>query len=108
MGARGTRGVAYTNRLVLRERSSGSRDVVSFMLSGARTEIEDGSAEKGADDGLLEWRDDAGVDRGVHETIFDGIEVVGEDVVVTRDAHIMCDSGRCLVRYSGWRGKKVS
>ena len=96
-GARGARRVADADRIVLGKCGGGPRDVVSFMLGGVRTEVEDSSPEKGANDGLLEWRDDAGVDRGGHEAILNGVEAVGENVVVARDAHVTRDSGRCLV-----------
>ena len=100
-GARGARRVADTNRFVLRERSSSPRDIIPFMLGGARLEVEDGPSEERADDGLLEWSDDAGVDRGVHEPILDGVEVVGKDVIIPRDAHIARDGGWRLLRLSG-------
>ena len=100
-GACGTRGAANANRLVLRESSGGPRDIVPFVLGRARMEVEDGSAEKRADDGLLQRRDDVRVDHGVHESILDGVEAFGEDVVVLREAHVACNGGRRLVCLSG-------
>ena len=73
---------------------------VPFMLGGAWTKVVDGAPEEGVDDGLLEWSDDMGVDRGVHESIFDGVEAVGKDVVVAHDAHVARDGGRRLVGHS--------
>ena len=89
------------NGLVLREGGRGPRDVVTFMLAGAWSEVEDGPPEKRADNHLLEWGDDAGVDGGIHELIFNGIEAVGEDVVVPRDAHVVCYHGWRLIHLSG-------
>ena len=71
------------NWVVLGEGGGGPRDSVALMLSGAWTEVESGPLEKGADDCLLERGDDAGVDGSIHESIFNGIEALGEDIVVT-------------------------
>ena len=97
MGACGACRTTNTNGLVLREGGSGPRDVIAFMLGRARPEIEDSSAKERADDGLLEWSDDAGVDRSVHEAIFDGIEAVSEDIVIARYTHVTRDGGGCLI-----------
>ena len=86
---------------MLREGGRGPRDVVTFMLAGTWSEVEDSPPEKRADNRLLERGNDAGVDGGVHESIFDGVEAVGEDVVVSRDAHIARHRGRRLIRLSG-------
>ena len=51
---------------------------------------------------MLKQGDDAGVDDGVHELILDGVEAIGEDVVVPRDAHVACYRGRRLIRLSSW------
>ena len=80
----------------------GPRDVVAFVLAGAWSEIEDGTPEEGMDNRLLEWGDNAGVDGGVHELVFDSIEAVGEDIVVPHDTHVPRDRGGCLIHLSGW------
>jgi hypothetical protein len=85
---------------MLGESGGGPGDIVSFMLGGARTEVENGSPEKRANNGLLKWSDDAGVDRGVHKSIFDGVEAFSEDVVVSSEAHIVRYGGRRLIRQS--------
>ena len=101
-GMRRPRRTANANRLLLGERGGGPRDVVAFVLGGARTEVVDGPPEEGANDGLLQRGDDARVDRSVHESILNGVEAVSEDVVISRDAHVARDGGRCLIRLSGW------
>ena len=90
------------DRFVLREEGGGPRDVVTFMLGGARPEVEDSPAEERADNGLLEWGDDAGVDRGIHKAVLDSVEAVGEDVVIAHDTHVTRDGGGCLIRQSSW------
>ena len=102
MSARGACRAADVDRLVLGEGGRGPRDVVVFVLGGAWLEVKDGSPEKRANNRLLERGNDAGVDGGVHEPIFDGIEVVGEDIVVSRDAHVACYRGWRLIHLSGW------
>ena len=102
MSVRGMRRAADANGLVLGEGGRGPRDVVVFVLARMWSEIEDGPPEKRADDRLLERGDDAGVDGGVHESIFDSIEAGGEDVVVSREAHVARYRGWRLIRLSGW------
>ena len=89
------------NGLVLDEGGISPWDVVTLMPSGAWAEKENGSPEKGAHNGLLERGDDAGVNGSVHELIFDGVETLGEDVVVLSETHIPHHRTRCLVRLSG-------
>ena len=86
--ARGACGAANTDGLVLRKGGRGPGDVVSFVLTRARAEEEDGPSEEGTDDHLLEWGDDTGVDSGVHESVFNGVETIGEEVIVSRETHI--------------------
>ena len=52
-------------------------------------------------DGLLEGGDYTGMDGGVHESILDGVEMSGEDVIVSCNAHVMCNGRWCLVCMSG-------
>ena len=82
-------GVANADRLVLREGGRRPGDVVVFVLAGAWSKIENGPFQKGVDDCLLEWGDDMGMDRGVHESILHDVETVGEDIVVPCNAHVM-------------------
>ena len=91
----GARRAADADGLVLGEGGRGPRDVVAFVLARAWSEVEDGSPEERVDNRLLEWGDDAGVDSSVHESIFNGVEAIGKDVVVSRDAHV--------ARYRRWR-----
>ena len=49
-----------------------------------------------------------GVHGSIRESVFDGVEVVGEDVVVSRDVHVACHHRRHLICLSGWRGEEVS
>ena len=90
------------NGLVLDEGGSGPRDVIAFMLSRVRMEVEDSPPEERTNDGLLERGDNTGVDGGVHESILDGIKALGEDVVVSREAHVARYCTRRLIRLSGW------
>ena len=105
---RGACGVADANGLVLREGGRHPRNIVAFMLAGTGLEIKDGPSEEGTDNCLLKWSDDMGVHGGVHESVFDGVEAVGEDVVVSHDAHVACHCRRRLICLSGWRGEEVS
>ena len=89
------------NRFVLEKGSRGPGNIVALVLAGAWLEVKDGPSEEGTDDRLLERGDDAGVDGGIHESIFDGVEAVGEDIVVPHDAHVARYRGQCLVRLSG-------
>ena len=93
--------VADADGLVLDKGGGGPRDIVVLMLSGARAEVEDGSPEKRADNGLLERGDDARVDGCIHESILDGVKALGENVVVPRETHVACYRGRRLIRLSG-------
>ena len=104
-GRASTRGAcraADVNGLMLGEGSRGPEDVVAFMLAGAWSEIEDSPPEEGTDDRLLKWGNDVGVNGGVHEPVFDGVEAVGEDIIVSCDAHIARYCGWRLIRLSGW------
>ena len=101
-GARGARGATNADRFVLDEGGGGPRDVVTFVLSGARLKVENGPSEERTDDGLLEWGDDAGMDGGIHEAILDGVEAFGEDIIVSREAHIARHRGWRLIRLLGW------
>ena len=96
----GARRAADADGFVLTEGGRSPRDVVAFMLAGVGSEIEDGPSEEGTNDRLLKWGDDAGVNGSVHELIFDGIEAVGKDVVVSRDMHVACHCRWRLVRLS--------
>ena len=86
---------------MLDESGGGPQDVVAFVLSRAWVEVEYGPSKERMDDGLLERGNDAGMNGGVHESIFDGVEVLSEDVVVVREAHVARDHGRCLIHLSG-------
>ena len=92
----------HVDRFVLREGGGGPRDVVAFMLSGAWTEVKDGPPEEGANNRLLEWSDDAGVNGSIHESILDGVEAFGEDIIVSRETHVARHRGRRLVGLSSW------
>ena len=89
------------DRLVLRKGSRSPRNVVVLMLTRTRSEEEDGCPEEGANNHLLKRGDDAGVDGGVHDVVFDGVEAVGEDVVVPCEAHVASHRKWGLVRLSG-------
>ena len=99
-GACGACRVADANGFMLGKGGRGPRNVVALMLARAWSEVKDGPSEEGTDDRLLKWGDDAGVDGGVHESIFNGVEAVGEDIVVSRDAHVPHYHRWCLVRLS--------
>ena len=58
--------------------------------------------QKGADDCLLKGGNNTGVHSGIHEPVFYGIEMVGKDVVIPRDAHIMRDGRWGLIDGPGW------
>ena len=87
-GARGAHGAADADGLVLREGGRHSGDIVTFVLSRAWSEIENGPSQKGADDCMLKWGDDTGVDGGVHDPVLHGIETVGKDVIVPHNVHV--------------------
>ena len=97
---RGARRAADADGFVLGEGGWGPRNVVAFMLSGAWPEVENGPSKEGMDDRLLEWGDDAGVNGGVHEPVFDSVEAVGEDIIVPRDAHVARYCGQHLIHLS--------
>ena len=99
--ARGACGAANSDGFVLRKGGRGPGDVVAFMLTRARSEEEEGPAEEGANDRLLERGDDAGMDGGIHDSVFDGVKTAGEDVVVSREAHVAGHRRWCLIRLSG-------
>ena len=105
--ARGARRAADVDGLVLGKGGRGPRNVVAFMLAGVWSEVEDGPSEEGMDDRLLKWGDDAGVNGGVHEPVFNGLEAVGEDIVVLCDAHVARYCGWRLIRLSSRRGEEV-
>ena len=88
--------------LVLRKGGRGPGDVVALVLTRAQAEEEDGAPEKGTDNRLLERGDDARMDSRVHESVFDGVETIGENVVIPREAHVAGHRKRCLIRLSGW------
>ena len=101
MGACSACRVADANRLVLDEGGGSPWNVIAFVLSGAWPEVENGPSEKRVNDGLLEGGDDAGMDGGVHQSILDGVEALGEGVVVSREVHVARHGKRRLVRLSG-------
>ena len=68
----------------------------------------DGPSKEGTDDRLLKRSDDVGVDCGVHKSVFDGVEVISEDVVVSCDAHVPHHRGWFLVCLSGWQREEMS
>ena len=88
-GTCGARGMTDADGVVLSESGWHPGDVVPFMLTRAWLEVEDGTSQKGVDDRLLEWGDNAGVNGGVHESVFYHVEAVGEDIVVLGDVHVV-------------------
>ena len=104
----GMSGTANVNRVILGEGGQGPGDVVPFMLTRMQPEVKDGPPQKGADDGLLKGGNNAGMDSGIHQSILNGVEAVGEDVIVLHDMHVMHDGHWCLVCMSGWRREEVS
>ena len=85
-------GTANMDGIVLREHCQHPRNIVLFMLSWAQVEVKDAGPQKGADYGLLAWRNDAGMDGSIHELVLDGIEAIGENVIVLHDTHITGNS----------------
>ena len=106
-GARGSHRAANADGVVLRESGRCPRNVVALVLARVWTEIEDGPSEEGANDGLLQWSDNMGVDGGVHESVFDGVKVVSEDVIIPCNTHVLCHCGWCLICLSSWQREEM-
>ena len=97
MGTCGLGGVSNVDGVVLREGGWRPGDVIALVLTGSWAKEEDGHAQKWADNSLLEGGDDAGMDSSVHKSVFDGIEAVGEDIVVPCETHVAGYHERRLV-----------
>jgi hypothetical protein len=69
--------------------------------------MEDSSSKEWAEDGLLKWGNDMGVDSHVHQSILNGIGVFRKGEVGTCDLHFTVNDGGSVFAATVWGGKDV-